>query len=111
MKVVEAICNYFDECDERRGQDKTRDTYKSKGKQTKLSKNMEVEDLIQEEAIDGYFVSSEGNYIPESLSAYYFYMFHGRVPDEWMESFCESADLGSKALGWVNYVPHHKIKS
>ena len=63
-----------------------------------------TEALIQEEAIDGHFVSSEGNFIPTQLSVYYFFMFHGRVPDEWVESFESSNALGSKAAKIVQYV-------
>ena len=66
--------------------------------------NAATEILIQEEAIDGHFVSSEGNFIPTRLSDYYFSKFHGKVPDEWVELFQSSNALGSKAAKIVQYV-------
>ena len=64
-----------------------------------------IEELIQEEAaIDYHFVLSESNFIPNELSDYYFFMFHGKVPDDWVKTFQSSNALGSKAAKIVQYV-------
>ena len=56
-----------------------------------------IEELIQEEATDDHFVLSEGNFIPNVLPDYYFFMFHGKIPDDWVKSFQSSNTLGPKA--------------
>ena len=101
---VEEISQLFDEADKKRGKGKKRGSYKSKGTRTKIMEDIPTEDLIQEEAIDDHFVSSEGNFIPNTFSDYYFFMFHGRVPDEWVKSFQSSNTLGSKAAKVTQYV-------
>ena len=101
---VEEIGQLFDEADKKRGKGKERRSYKSKGTRTKIMEDIPTEELIQEEAIAGHFVSSEGNFIPNKLSDYYFFMFYGKVPDEWVESFQSSNTLGSKAARTVQYV-------
>ena len=72
---VKEIGQLFDEADKKRGKGKERHSYKSKGTQTKIMEDVPTEDLIQEEAIDDYFVSSEGNFISNTLSDYYFLCF------------------------------------
>ena len=82
---VGEISQLFDEADKKRGKGKERHSYKSKGTRTKIMEDIPTEDLIQEEAIDDHFVSSEGNFIPHTLSDYYFFMFHGKVSDDWVK--------------------------
>ena len=101
---VEEVSQLFDEADKKRGKGKKRCSYKSKGTQTKIMEDIPTEELIQEEAIAGHFVSSEGNFIPNKLSDYYFVIFYGKVPDEWVELFQSSNALGSKAVRMVQYV-------
>ena len=87
---VEEISQLFDEANKKRGKGKERHSYKSKGTRTKIMEDIPTEELIQEEAITDHFVSSEGNFIPNRLSDYYFFMFHGKVPDDWVKSFQNS---------------------
>ena len=65
---VEEIGQLFDEAGKKREKGKERHTYKSKGTQTKIMEDIPTEELIQEEAIDDHFVSSEGNFTPNTHS-------------------------------------------
>ena len=79
---VEEVSELFDEPDKKRGKGKKWHSYKSKITQIKIMEDISTEELIQEEAIDDHFVLSKGNFIPTVLSDYYFFMFHGKVPDK-----------------------------
>ena len=105
---VEDIEKIFDEEDKKRGKGKKRGQYKSKGTRTKIMQDLPIEELVQEEAIADHFVSSEGNFIPARLSDEYAFMLHGKVPDDWIQSFQDSNSLGTKAVSTLQYAPMNK---
>ena len=46
-----------------------------------------------------------GNFIPENLRDEYVYLVHGKVPEDWAETFHDNMNLGSKAANEAGYVP------
>ena len=64
-------------------------------------------ELCQEEipTIDGYIVSSKGNYISEEVSNFYFLMVKGKVPDEWVAAFHGANQMGNKAKNSSQFCP------
>ena len=84
---------------------KKRGLYKNHGKNTKLLQNIPLRKDDIQEPIENYFVSSMGNFIPENLRDEYVYLVHGKVPEDWAETFHDNMKLGSKAANEAGYVP------
>jgi hypothetical protein len=84
---------------------KKRGHYKNHGKNTKLLQNIPLRKDDIQEPIENYFVSLMGNFIPENLRDEYVYLVHGKVPEDWAETFHDNMNLGSKASNEAGYVP------
>ncbi|OEU21441.1 hypothetical protein FRACYDRAFT_235067 [Fragilariopsis cylindrus CCMP1102] len=82
-----------------------RGPYASRGTRTKLLEDLPLQDTVEEEAEDGYFLSTLGNIIPNDLSEIYHYMRLGKAPDEWAQTFLESTLLGNKVSTANSFLP------
>lgn len=101
---VEEIHRFLDEEDAKASKGK-RGHYASYGTRTKLLEDLPLTALVEDENdVDGFFVSKKKNFIPNDLREFYYYMFQGKVPDDWSKSFIESVHLGSKAASSAQYV-------
>ena len=98
------VQNFF-EREDKRVSTGIRGPYKSRGTRTKLLENLPLQATVEKEAEDGYFVSSQENSIPDNLADIYFFMIHGKVPDEWAQTFHDSSSLGTKAANAAPYIP------
>jgi hypothetical protein len=101
---IAEVQNFFDK-EDKRASTGIRGPYKSRGTRTKLLENLPLQATVEKEAEDGYFVSSEENLIPTNLADIYFFMIHGKVPDEWAQTFHDSSSLGTKAANAAPYIP------
>ena len=101
---IAEVQNFFDK-EDRRVSTGIRGPYKSRGTRTKLLENLPLQATVEKEAEDGYFVSSQENSIPDNLADIYFFMIHGKVPDEWAQTFHDSSSLGTKAANAAPYIP------
>ena len=98
------VQNFF-EREDKRVSTGIRGPYKSRGTRTKLLENLPLQATVEKEAEDGYFISSQDNLIPENLADIYLFMIHGKVPDEWAQTFHDSSSLGTKAANSAPYIP------
>jgi hypothetical protein len=98
------VQNFFDRADKKVSTG-IRGPYKSRGTRTKLLENLPLRATVEEDAEDGYFVSSQGNLIPDNLADMYAFMIYGKVPEEWAQAFHDSSSLGTKAANAAPYIP------
>jgi hypothetical protein len=101
---LDEVHNFFEEAD-KKASNGTRGPYKSRGTRTKLLENLPVQEEVEEDAIDGYFVLSKRNLIPDNLAEIYVFMLHGKVPENWSQTFRDSNNLGTKAANAASYAP------